>query len=158
MYLRLGESYLLRAEARVKTGNIAGAVEDVNMLRNRANAREITTIPGATLQDRLDFVLDERTRELLGEEQRRVTLARMGRKDFLWRRVQMYNSKAQDRERFTHVQIYWAIPQTVIDANINLTMPNNPGQPGGPPVDMNGWPAPVQWVCDTNGSGDPNMF
>lgn len=156
MYLRLGETYLLRAEARMKKGDTEGAKNDINMLRERAHARLIDDIPGATLQDRLDFILDERTRELLGEEQRRVTLARMGRKDFLWRRIQMYNAK--DRDNFTHQYVYWAIPQTVIDANINLVMANNPGYAGGPPVDMSGWQTPVQWSCDTNGSGDPDMF
>ena len=91
VYLRLADSYLLRAEARVKRGNLTGAADDINMLRTRARAKTISIVPGATLQDQLDFVLDERSRELLGEEQRRVTLARMGRYDFLYRRVQMYN-------------------------------------------------------------------
>jgi hypothetical protein len=135
-----------------------GAKDDINALRERANARPVTHIPGSSLQDMLDFILDERTRELLGEEQRRVTLARMGRKDFLWRRVQMYTSRPNDRNNFTYQYIYWAIPQTVIDANVGAPMPNNPGFTGGPPIDMSGWPMPSPWTCDTNGSGDPDMF
>ena len=156
MYLRLGESYLLRAEARVKQNNLAGAAADINRLRNRAHAKEISAIPGSNLQDQIDFILDERTRELLGEEQRRVTLARLGRKDYLWRRVQLYNAK--DRGDFTQQHVYWAIPQPVIDANLSLSMANNPGFPGGPPVDASGWPEiSSPWLCDTDGSGDPDM-
>lgn len=34
--LRIGEQYLIRAEARARQGNIAGAVLDINVIRNRA--------------------------------------------------------------------------------------------------------------------------
>ncbi|MCL2098022.1 MAG: RagB/SusD family nutrient uptake outer membrane protein [Bacteroidales bacterium] len=130
IYLRLGESYLLRAEARVKRGNLSGATDDVNMLRTRARARLIDVIPGATLQDQLDFILDERSRELIGEEQRRATLSRMGRYDFMWRRVQMYNYT--DRDRIDRQDIRFAIPQSVIDANLTKPFPQNPGWSGVP--------------------------
>ncbi|MEM9143883.1 MAG: RagB/SusD family nutrient uptake outer membrane protein, partial [Bacteroidota bacterium] len=35
---RLAETYLLRAEARLQQGNTGGAAEDINVVRNRANA------------------------------------------------------------------------------------------------------------------------
>lgn len=144
MYLRLGESYLLRAEARVRQGNLGGAAADINTLRGRSGANQIEAQDlGAVLQDQLDFILDERSRELLGEEQRRVTLTRMGRKDFLYRRVKMYN--AQDADNFRKEDIYWAIPRSVINTNISVPMPNNPGFTGGPAVDATGWPNPVVW-------------
>src|SRR5690606_20404483 len=34
--MRLGETYLLRAEARLRQGNTGGAADDINVLRDRA--------------------------------------------------------------------------------------------------------------------------
>ncbi|RAV98247.1 RagB/SusD family nutrient uptake outer membrane protein [Pseudochryseolinea flava] len=71
--MRLGETYLLRAEARFKQNNLSGAVADVNEVRNRANAT-----PAEEGDMTLDYILDERARELIGEENRRYTLVRTG--------------------------------------------------------------------------------
>lgn len=72
MYLfRLAETYLIRAEARFYQGNNSGATEDVNVIRNRANARhKFTTV---TIGD----IADERARELYFEEWRQAELARI---------------------------------------------------------------------------------
>ena len=71
--MRLGETYLLRAEARLKQDDFDGAAADINVLRDRANA------PAVSAGDMtLDFILDERARELIGEENRRMTLVRTG--------------------------------------------------------------------------------
>lgn len=71
--MRLGETYLLRAEARFKQNNSLGAAADINVLRNRANAANVSASDIT-----LDFILDERARELIGEENRRMTLVRTG--------------------------------------------------------------------------------
>jgi starch-binding outer membrane protein, SusD/RagB family len=71
--MRLGETYLLKAEAQFKQGNTGGAATTLNILRTRANAALIT---GGDVT--LDFILDERARELIGEENRRMTLMRTG--------------------------------------------------------------------------------
>jgi starch-binding outer membrane protein, SusD/RagB family len=71
--MRLGETYLLKAEAQFKQGNTGGAATTLNILRARANAAAIT---GSDVT--LDFILDERARELIGEENRRMTLMRTG--------------------------------------------------------------------------------
>ena len=73
MLMRLGETYLFKAEAQLQQGNIAGAAETINILRTRANAPLVN--PGDI---DLDFILDERVRELLAEENRRMTLMRTG--------------------------------------------------------------------------------
>ena len=39
---RLAEQYLIRAESRVEQGNIKGAADDLNVLRNRARDRSVT--------------------------------------------------------------------------------------------------------------------
>lgn len=70
--IRLAETYLLRAEARLAQGNKAGAAQDINVLRSRAGAKACTAD-----QVNIDYILDERVRELFGEEQRWVTLSRL---------------------------------------------------------------------------------
>ena len=69
--MRLGETYLLKAEAQVMQNNLGGAATTINILRNRANAPLVTAG-----EMNLDFILDERVRELLAEENRRMTLMR----------------------------------------------------------------------------------
>ena len=70
--IRIAETYLLRAEARLAQGNKAGAAEDINVLRSRAGASDV-----AASQVDIDYILDERTRELFGEEERWITLNRL---------------------------------------------------------------------------------
>src|SRR5690606_33413531 len=116
-YLRLAETYLLKAEAQFKLGNSSGAAETINVVRRRANASEIT---GADVS--IDFILDERSRELLCEEHRRYTLLRTGK----WlERVKLHNHNGGQVARMTDT--LFPIPQSVIDANLTQEMPQNPG-------------------------------
>lgn len=71
--MRLGETYLLLAEAQFKQGKTTEAANTINALRTRAKAPLVTAG-----QMTLDFILDERARELIGEENRRMTLMRTG--------------------------------------------------------------------------------
>lgn len=72
MYLfRLAETYLLRAEAKFYQSNAAGAAEDVNVIRRRANAKKMFTT--VTIGD----ICDERARELYLEEWRQPELTRI---------------------------------------------------------------------------------
>lgn len=71
--LRLAEQYLIRAEARIKNGNVAGGVSDLNLIRDRASDQS----PGAlklsklsntlTSEDALKAVMHERQVELFME-------------------------------------------------------------------------------------------
>ena len=70
--LRIAETYLIRAEARLAQGNKSGAAEDINVLRSRAGAKACSAA-----DVNIDYILDERVRELFGEEQRWVTLSRL---------------------------------------------------------------------------------
>lgn len=135
MYLRLAETYLLRAEARFRKNDIAGAVNDINVLRKRAEALEVTTADfGSTEMEGLDFILDERSRELLFEEHRRNTLARMGRKDYMYRRIKLYNTRD---DAFAPKDCWLSLPKSVMDSNRTRPMLNNPGHDGGPEIDWN---------------------
>jgi len=64
MMLRLGEQYLIRAEARAEQGNIAGSQADLNMIRTRAGLSNTTSNDKATL---LNAILNERQVELFTE-------------------------------------------------------------------------------------------
>ncbi|GHE48279.1 RagB/SusD family nutrient uptake outer membrane protein [Sphingobacterium griseoflavum] len=83
--MRLGETYLLRAEARLRQNNTSGAATDINTLRDRAFKEERARTGNALLgavnaaQLTVDFILDERARELISEENRRMTLVRSGK-------------------------------------------------------------------------------
>jgi len=64
MVLRLGEQYLIRSEARAQLGNIAGAKEDLNVIRKRAGLGETV----AENKDQLiSAILHERQVELFTE-------------------------------------------------------------------------------------------
>lgn len=62
--LRLAEQYLIRAEARAHTGNLAGAAADLNILRSRAG---LPAISPTTMPALLDAVMQERRIELFAE-------------------------------------------------------------------------------------------
>jgi hypothetical protein len=116
-YLRLAETYLLLAEAQFKQGELSEAATTINALRSRAGAQTITAA-----QVTLDAILDERSRELLTEEQRRYTLLRTG----TWfDRTKKYNPLAAPV--ITLRDTLLPIPQTVIDGNLTKPMPQNPG-------------------------------
>lgn len=80
---RLGEVYLLAAEAYLQSNNLTKALERVNTIRRRASGARDLTIPSeldVTSNDLdIDFILDERARELFGEELRWLELKRTGK-------------------------------------------------------------------------------
>ena len=114
-YLRLAEVYLLYAEALYLNGNASEAAKWINKVRTRSNATPIDPEDVT-----LDFILDERSRELITEEHRRQTLIRTGR---FVERVRTYNFEAAPNVNEDH--ILFPIPQRVIDAN-TISMDQNP--------------------------------
>jgi hypothetical protein len=79
MVLRLGEQYLIRAEARAQQGNISGAQSDLNVIRKRAGLPNTTSSDQASL---LAAILHERQVELFTElGQRWLDLKRTGNVD-----------------------------------------------------------------------------
>ncbi|MEI8224381.1 MAG: RagB/SusD family nutrient uptake outer membrane protein [Bacteroidota bacterium] len=120
--IRFAETVLLRAEAYLGLGNKNLAAADINLIRNRAKSTPV--LPAAVT---LDYILDERARELYGEEWRHITLRRMGK---LVERVRKYNNNPKNPG--LNIQDYhalWPIPQTQIDLNIDAVMQQNPGYP-----------------------------
>ncbi len=117
VYLRLADTYLLKAEAQFKMGQAGAAAQTINIVRARSKASPITA--GDVT---LDFILDERSRELFLEEERRFTLLRTQK----WlERTAKYNFCGG--ELISGRDTLYPIPQSVIDANLTQPMPNNPG-------------------------------
>jgi hypothetical protein len=125
--MRLGDTYLLRAEARFKLGNSTGAAEDINVIRTRAafpgKEANMQITPGDVT---LNFILDERARELDAEQCRWYDLTRTGT---LVDRVKLYNPQAAAGVSAYHV--HRPIPQTQIDRTLG-GYEQNCGYPGGP--------------------------
>ncbi len=122
--MRLAETYLLRAEARFKQNNSDGAADDINVVRARANA---TAITGGDIT--LDFILDERARELLAEENRRMTLVRTGtlvqRATTLTGVGSLANNNIETTNGLTSKHLLMPIPQVEIDLNKDAVLEQN---------------------------------
>jgi hypothetical protein len=75
--IRLAEMILARAEAKAKTGDLAGAFTDYALVRTARNAG--TSAAFTSTQDAIDNILDERFRELPLEGKRLIDLKRNGK-------------------------------------------------------------------------------
>jgi hypothetical protein len=134
--IRFAEAYLLCAEAYFKAGDNVNAAKYVNYIRERAayrstntpaqNAAAALAMDITPAQVTLDFILDERTRELYGEGVRWLDLARTKQ---LITRVQAWNPEASTHaaDGSGHYALR-PIPQTELDRITSGTaMPQNPG-------------------------------
>ena len=132
---RLGETYLIAAEAYGRKGDFKTAVERLNVVRKRASYREGEAKPGEFLSvekgsisdyysstepamllkesdistDFINFMLDERARELHGECIRKWDLQRTEK---MIERVKKYNPEANNIRDF---HVLMPIPQNHID-------------------------------------------
>nr|WP_314493713.1 RagB/SusD family nutrient uptake outer membrane protein [uncultured Chryseobacterium sp.] len=119
---RLADTYLIAAEAYLKAGNPVTGLARLNVVRNRAG------VPNANLAEfNMNYILDERGREMLGEYNRWFDLKRTGT---LVARTVLYNYKITSAGNFNGnngaQKILRPIPQTVIDLNQNKNFPQNP--------------------------------
>jgi starch-binding outer membrane protein, SusD/RagB family len=123
--MRLGETYLLLAEAQLLQGKVADATASINVVRRRAAfpgkaaAMEITPA-----QMTKEFLMEESARELTGEQLRWLNLKRWGT---LIERVKLYNAQAAPNIKDFHV--LRPIPQNQIDRAEGgaSAFPQNPG-------------------------------
>lgn len=152
---RLAETYLLRAEAHFWNNDNAAAAIDINAVRNRASADLITAA-----DVNLDYILDERARELYYEENRKTELTRIafilaktGRtayngqtysldnfstKNFWFDRIaevtDFYNLGVKtihgDEYTMSPYHVLWPIPAPAINANTQGVINQNEGYPG----------------------------
>jgi hypothetical protein len=113
--IRLAEVYLIAAEAELNLGHTDLAAGYINTIRTRAakpgRTAEMQITPA---QVTLDFILDERARELAGEQLRWFDLKRTGK---LIQRVKAYSPDNAINIQDHH--ILRPIPQAQIDAVTN---------------------------------------
>lgn len=122
--LRLAEMYLIAAEAAVMQGNKQEAADMINVVRTRAAwpGKEAEMQVTADMMD-IDYILDERARELAGEKFRWIDLKRTGK---LIERVKLYNPDGRDNIQEYH--LLRPIPTTMIDRVSNKDeFQQNPG-------------------------------
>jgi hypothetical protein len=122
--IRLPETILLRAEAKQRSGDKAGAAADVNLLRTRSQCSYLVT--AADMDDKFDMILDERARELIYEEYRWNTLLRMGG-TIAVDRIKKYAFWPETQATLTFNYNLWPIPQTIIDTNKDVVWEQNEG-------------------------------
>jgi starch-binding outer membrane protein, SusD/RagB family len=119
---RLADAYLMYAECAIRGAagtTISQALTYVNNVRTRANA-----IPVITSDLTLDFILDERGRELNFEGHRRTDLIRFGKftgGSYLW----PWKGGVANGTSISSDYNLFPIPATALEANPNLTQ--NPG-------------------------------
>jgi hypothetical protein len=116
---RLPETYFLRAEAYLGKSRTDLAMADLNVVRDRAKATLLTNPANVTI----DYILDERARELFGEEFRMLTLTRLG---LLYDRTKRFGNPASGASVSLNNNLM-PLPQAAIDLNVGAKMLNNPG-------------------------------
>ncbi len=105
--LRLADIYLMWAEAKLRKGDAAGALADVNTVRAaRTATKPAPPLPAITL----DLLFRERGFEFYWEMLRRTDMIRFGKYEGTW--TEKTNNDVKKR--------LFPIPQTAIDAASNL--------------------------------------
>jgi len=119
---RLADAYLMRAEAEYRTGDMADAVNDINIVRERAFGGTSGDITAAQLNDQ--FLLNELGREFYYEGHRRTDLIRFGQftnGTYNWQ----WKGGAQDGiATDSHLNLF-PIPGDEVSSNPNIHQ--NPG-------------------------------
>lgn len=120
--MRLGDTYLLCAEAYLGANEPDNALIKVNAIRTRAAATtaDVTAMKLSTID--LNTLMDERARELMGEHDRWFDLKRCG---LLISRAKEYNIFVQKYDNINEDHLLRPIPQDEIDRLTGLTQ--NPG-------------------------------
>lgn len=115
---RLADAYLMYAECVLRGaagGSASQALDYVNAVRNRSHAGAITSG-----ELNLDFLLDERARELNLEGHRRTDLIRFGKftgGSYIW----PWKGNTAEGTSIPDTYKVFPIPQTALQANPNLT-------------------------------------
>lgn len=118
---RLGEAYLIAAEAYTESGDTKTAADLINTLRSRPGTVKTgyeTSMAVASANMSTDFILDERARELCGEYVRWTDLKRTHK---LFEYIQKYQEDPIDFNNLKGTDGKWKclrpIPQAAIDLN-----------------------------------------
>lgn len=147
---RLAETYLLRAEAYIWMNQLDKAAEDVNKVRNRARA-----VLASPTEMSIEYILDERARELFAEEFRKTELTRIAyimadnnmngysinnfsQNNYWYDRVMDKNEFyragnivwGSNAFKLSPFHVLWPVPATAIDSNSGGVINQNQGYIG----------------------------
>jgi hypothetical protein len=146
---RLAETYLLRAEAYYWKNQTGLAAADINKIREHAKA-----LPVSAGEVTIDFIMNERARELFAEEPRHSELVRVSyimaksnlggyslsnfsQKNIFYDRVMKYNNTYEKKiqllgntANMAPFHVLWPIPSLVITANTKGVINQNAGYDG----------------------------
>jgi len=150
LYLyRLAGLHLLRAEAYYWMENMGQAAADINVVRERVQAQPISPSEVS-----IDYIFDERARELYLEEPRKTELTRvayimaqLGREGYSlpdmyennWFYDRVMRANVYYREQLQYgpnpyvmepYHVYWPVPQDEIDSNVQGEINQAPGYNG----------------------------
>jgi len=107
--VRLADLYMMRAEAKLRKGDVSGALSDVNVVRTSRTARPAVT-PKALTSMTLDILFRERGFEFYWEHQRRTDMIRFGKYEGTWTE----KSDTEVKKRL------FPIPQIAIDGTSQM--------------------------------------
>lgn len=125
VYLRLADIYLMRAEANAKLGNDQAAIEDVNLIRQRAGLTGDALYSTADLKGHssvLSVVLEERRLELAFEGLRKYDLFRNNLplvRDYPGNHL--LSGQTTQIVQPNHPRVVYFVPQNELLTNPNLT-------------------------------------
>lgn len=112
---RLAEQYLIRAEARARSGDGIGAQQDLNVVRNRAGLPNIMAVGANAI---LEAIVRERRVELFTEQ---------GHRWFDLKRLGLANDVLGDlKPSWDQTDVLLPIPEAELESNPNL-LPQNEG-------------------------------
>lgn len=116
MVLRLAEQYLIRAEAKAMMDDLPGAIQDLDVIRERAGVPSIEeTNPDIGKTELLDLILVERNKELFTEWGHRwLDLKRTGRAQNVF----------GETDTWENTDVFYPIPEAERVKNPNLTQNN----------------------------------
>jgi len=117
---RLADTYLMYAEAVVRGGggNLTQAKDYINLLRVRAYGDETANVTEGDLT--LNFILDERVRELYFEGHRRIDLIRFGKFSGPGQDIWPWKGGVIDGKETEDFRVLFPIPSTDLNANPKL--------------------------------------
>jgi hypothetical protein len=120
--IRYADVLLMRAEAMAETGDVDGAIELVNQIRDRVNMPHVEEVEGMVSQaEMIEIVRHERRVELALEGLRFMDLKRWGTVQEAFQRASSDPVGPYNPQYLGERSEVFPIPQSEIDVNSNLT-------------------------------------
>lgn len=124
--LRLGEQYLIRAEARINNNKIKDGIKDLNVVRERARMTPSDSIPDPVPDIRPDLSLAE-AQLAVENERKRELFTEFGHRWFDLKRTGRVNAVMSKEKPMLWRAAASLYPIPLVEINANPTLVQNPG-------------------------------